>query len=124
MPCNTCNQVKDIPDTSGLLYTLAPGVSTVVGLRDNHYSIGRSLITRPHVPRGSWRVTFWVNGQEHNITAANPGMVFSKVKELFDLNAVPYTALNLWFNLNLQWLERAIEKYQNVTYNDLIKLAQ
>ena len=96
----------------------------MLGLRDTSYPINKSLIARPHTPRGSWRVTFWVNGQEHNITAADPGRVYATVKNLFDLNAVPYTTLNLWFNLNLQWLERAIEKYQHVTYEDLIKLAQ
>lgn len=124
MPCDNCNEVKVIPVTSGLTYSLAPGVTTVLGLRDTPYSISRSLIARPHVPRGSWRVVFWVNGQEHNITATDPGRVFSTVKNLFLLNTIEFTDLNLWFNLNLQWLERAIEKYQNVKYEDLIKLAQ
>lgn len=90
---------------------------------DNH-RINRPLITRPHVPKRGWAVVFWINGQEHTLTGNDPVRIFAAAQSLFNLNSVPYTDLNLWFNLNLQWLERAIVKYQNVTYNDLIKLAQ
>ncbi len=124
MPCSSCKQVKEIPATSGLVYSLAPETRFVTDSRDNTYPISRSLITRPHSPKRGWNVVFWINGQAHPIKGGSPAHIFKSTKTLFDLNAVPYTEVALWFNLNLQWLERAIEKYQNVKYSDLIKLAQ
>lgn len=124
MSCTGCSQVKEIsPVQSGLIYELAPGVTTVEDKRGNLYQIRRPLITRPHSPKRGWSVVFQINGQKHELTGSDPVRIFAAAQSLFDLNAVEYTDLNLWFNLNLQWLERAIEKYQNVTYADLIKLA-
>ncbi len=124
MSCSTCKQVKPIPEISGLTHTLVPGVYTVTDKRGDEFQIKRPLITRPHQPRRGWGVVFWINGQEHKLISSDPVTIFKQSKALFDLNSVPYTDLNLWFNLNLQWLERAIEKYQNVTYHDLLQLAQ
>lgn len=124
MPCSSCKEVKIIPVESGLTHQLVPGVIAVEDKRGHSYQIARPLITRPHSPKRGWNVVFHINGQEHVITDASPVKIFQKSKALFDLNAIPYTDLNLWFNLNLQWLERAIVKYQNITYTDLIRLAQ
>lgn len=124
MACNNCDKVKNSPTHSGLLYSLAPGVTTVQDKRGDTYQINRPLITRPHVPKRGWGVVFWINGQEHKIAGNEPLKIFAAAQYLFGLNSIEYTNLNLWFNLNLQWLDRAIVKYQNVTHSDLIKLAQ
>jgi hypothetical protein len=124
MACSTCKRVKIEAPTvsSGLPYSLVPGVTTVAGRDGRHYSIKTCLIPPMRQPRGGWFATFKIKGQNHRFVGHHRE-IFLQVKRLFDLNEVPYTDLELWFNLNLQWLERAVERYQKVRYADLFALA-
>jgi hypothetical protein len=53
----------------------------------------------------------------------SPKEVALNVSRLLALNDVLYTMPQLWLNLNIQWVGRAVEKYQDVTLEDLLETA-
>jgi hypothetical protein len=124
MACSLCKKVKVESPTvkSGLPFSLASGITTVAGSDGRHYAIQTCLIPPMRQPRNGWSATFYIKGQKHTLHA-RPRDLFVQFKRLFDLNEVTYTDLELWFNLNLQWLEHSVERYQKVRYKDLFKLA-
>jgi len=87
------------------------------------YKITASVIAMGHKPRGGWGATLRINGQSHAILGETAREVFTKAKRLVELNDLRVSDLNLWFNLNIQWLQRATEKYQMVRLEDLLAAA-
>lgn len=125
MACNGCSKIKQYdPEKSGLQYSLAYGVTTVEGRSGKVYPIASNLITKPHTPRGGWSVVLWIHGQRTVINGLSARDVFYNTKKLLELNSFEYTDLEIWFNLNIQWLENAVNKYQNVVLESLLNLAQ
>lgn len=122
MACKNCNKVTEKSDRSGLQYSLALGTTTVEGKNGKIYPINTPLIPKMRRPTGGWQVQIYIKGQKMSITGT-PTAIFLKVKQLFDLNEIEYTDLQLWFNLNLQWVKKAVERYQLVRYKTLIALA-
>lgn len=124
MACLTCKKVKvQAPMESGLPSTVLGGSLRVTGRDGRRYPIQTSLIAPMREPHGGWGVDFKIKGQLHHIGGSNPREVFTETKRLFDLNGVKHTSLDLWFNLNLQWLFVSVEKYQKVRHRDLLALA-
>lgn len=122
MACNSCKDVILLdPDESGLEFTTTS--KTVVGIDGQSYPITSSLIPTPHQPRGGWRLEFNINGQRSVVNGTNPRVVVGEAAKLFKLNSISVSLLNLWFNANIQWLGRAIEKYQRVRLDQLLLLA-
>ena len=125
MACGTCSKIKQYdPDKSGLQYSLAYGVTVVEGKTGKQYPINSCLIDKPHMPRGGWSIVLWIHGQRTVVNGSTYRTVFLKTKELLELNNFSYTDLDIWLNLNIQWLENAINKYQSVVLESLLKLAQ
>jgi hypothetical protein len=123
MACLTCRKVKvQAPMQSGLPFTVLGGALRVTGKDGRRYPIQTNLIPPMREPLGGWKVSFKINGQSHTVDG-NPIDIFRQVKRLFDLNSIKHTALDLWFNLNLQWTSRALERYQKVRHRDLLALA-
>lgn len=124
MACPTCKKVKlPAPMESGLPVTVLGGVLRVTGSDGRRYPIQTSLIAPMREPRGGWSVEFKVKNQLHLFDGPSPRAVFLEVKRVFDLNGIKHTALDLWFNLNLQWVSRAVERYQKVRHQDLLSIA-
>jgi hypothetical protein len=125
MSCGSCNKVEPYePDKSGLQYLLVYGTTALEGRSGKSYPIKGSLITRPHTPRGGWSVHFYIFGQRTVVDGRNPREVFLKSKELLELNSFQYTDLEIWFNLNIQWLEKAVNKYQDIRLEEILSKAQ
>jgi len=123
MACPTCKKVKvQAPMESGLPFTVLGGSLRVTGKDGRRYPIQTNLIAPMREPLHGWKVDFKIKGQSHTFDG-NPTDIFRQAKRLFDLNEVKHTSLDLWFNLNLQWLSRSVEKYQKVRYSDLLALA-
>ena len=123
MACPTCKKVKiSEPTRSGLQYSLVSGVTSVEGRNGKKYPIGKSLFPPPHTPRGGWRVTLHLHGQATEITGSSASVVFIEAKNFLQLNGVDFTDINLWYNLNIQWLERAVTKYRLVLSESLLAL--
>jgi hypothetical protein len=108
---------------SGLPSVVLGGALRVTGKDGRRYPIQTNLVAPMHEPHGGWGVDLKIKSQLHHIDGKGPQDVFYQVKRLFDLNAVPHTNLDLWFNLNLQWVFTAVEKYQKVLHRNLLDLA-
>lgn len=123
MSCSTCKEVKVIaPDHSGLQYSLVPGVTSVEGRLGKLYPINQPLIPKPHTPRGGWGVTINVANQATELSGSTASVVVLKAKNLLTLNHIEFNEDNLWYNLNIQWVTRAIQKYQNVSLSSLLDI--
>lgn len=123
MSCSTCQKVEVfIPENSGLKYSLLPGIVSVEGRSGKRYRIDTPLIPRPHKPRGGWKVKIYTFGHETVVSADNAQGVFSEVKRLLELNGFIQSDINIWYNLNIQWVEKAVEKYQNVMLDSLLTI--
>jgi hypothetical protein len=63
-------------------------------------------------------------GQEHLIRGSNPYDVAAEAARLLTLNEILYTPTQLWLNLNIQWVGRAVEKYQVIKLTDLLAISR
>lgn len=123
MPCNSCKDVVLLePDESGLNYTVSTDI--VRGIDGQNYPIKSCLIPAPHRPRGGWKLEFNINGQLASVNGQSAKASIILAEQLFKLNDVPYTPLNLWFNANIQWIERAVDKYQRVKLHNMLEVAE
>lgn len=122
MPCSTCKDVILLdPDDSGFEFTTT--VTHVAGIDGRDYPIQSSLVPAPHQPRGGWKLEFTINGQATSVAGASAKAVVSQANQLFLLNEIPVSRLNLWFNANIQWLKRAVDKHQRVRLDHLLAVA-
>lgn len=123
MSCSACKKIKAAAtNRHGLRYRLNDGVTTVEGRNGKQYSLEGSLLPVPHTPRGGWDVTITLHGQDTVVYGTSPQRVFLKVKSFLAINEIPHTAREVWYNLNIQWTERAVAKYQTVTLDALLKI--
>lgn len=122
MPCTLCKKIASLSDPEMSL-EFTTRARSLMGRDGATYKISGSLVAVGHKPRGGWGVTLRVNGQSHAIVAESSREVFVKAQRLAELNNLYVSALNLWFNLNIQWLQRAVEKYQMVRLEDLLAVA-
>lgn len=123
MACNGCDKVKDIPKTPGLEFRLASSTHTVTSRTGKRLRLDDSLIQRPYKPSGGWSVRFSINDQLVTVTGQSPREVFQQARALFDLNEIPASDLDLWFNLNIQWTRNTFEKHLQVSLSELLQLA-
>ncbi len=105
-----------------LLYT--PHADEVMGRDGISYRFNQAFIPAPRQPRGGWGVRFRIKGQDHDVSGSSARRVFRDTKSLFSLNGIRVSDRDLWFNLNIQWVGRAVPKFQKVTIEDLLALAQ
>lgn len=126
MACTNCNEkpaapVKPVSPEATLLYTTSQ--SELLGRDGARHSLSQPLIPAPHRPRNGWGARFTIKGQEHSVKGSSGKAVFREAKSLFKLNGIRVSDRDLWFNLNIQWLERAVPKYQKVLLDDLLAIA-
>lgn len=121
MACDTCN--KSTSATPAAAMTYAATASSVVGKDGVRYQITRSLVPAGRRPTGGWKVSMLVNGQFIEADGASPEAVHAEATRILKLNGAVYSDLDLWLNLNAQWLTRAVEKYQVVRLSDLMTAA-
>jgi len=84
----------------------------------------QSALLRPNVkPAKGWAVTLPIKGQLQKINGVNARDVAYNATKLFALNGLHINKNALWFNLNLQWLQRTNPKYHLVTLDTLLETA-
>lgn len=122
MACSKCKKVEDlsIPEIA-LQYTTSE--TRVLGRDGTLYPISKSLVTPGVRPRLGWGVVIEINGQLVEIKGASATNVADRVISHLKLNDYRISSLNLWFNLNVQWLSRIESKHQNVKLEALLALA-
>lgn len=117
MSCGTCRNVKE---GAQMLYTTE---HTRIEGRDGRIrNITSPLFEPARAPRGGWSVSFDINGQRMVFPGSSGHNVFVAVKRVLDSNAIKIRDLDIWLNLNIVWLGRAIDKYQMVTLGRLMDL--
>ena len=118
MSCNTCNKVIDTAK-NGLQYSLKnPHTTTMWG-----ESLQRPLLAPAKAPRGGWFFDLYLQGHSTRISGRDPLAVTTEVARLLSLNEILYTPTQLWLNLNIQWVGRAVEKYQKIRLPHLLALS-
>lgn len=123
MPCSSCKDVIILdPDDSGLDYTTS--IATVTGIDGQYHSIQSCLIPTHHRPKRGWKLNFNINGQAAVVNGNTPKEAVYQAEQLFKINNVPFTTLNLWFNANIQWLQRSVERNQRVRLSALMGIAE
>jgi len=122
MSCTTCKKIIDL-SAPEMDFDYTTRTKSILGRDGATYKITSSLVAVGHRPRGGWGVTVRINGQTHTVNADSPREAFTSVQRLAETNALRISVLNLWFNLNLQWLQRSVEKYQTVRFADLLAVA-
>lgn len=124
MTCNTCKKVDPVdPLKHGLEYSFAVQQSTVIGKDGRSYSLIGPLIPRPYRPRGGWQAEIYIHGHKLPIKGLSAVEVFNESARLLTLNEVLYSKAQLWLNLNIQWVTRAIPKYQKVSLDTLLEIS-
>lgn len=117
MACSNCKEVIDssIP-FAPLDYSVS--VRTIEG-----HNITEPLIRPPAKPSRGWSVELPIKGQLQKISGASAREVAYAATKLYKLNDLQIDNTSLWFNMNVQWLQRTNEKYHLVPFADLLKLA-
>ena len=124
MCCDSCDQIiKDGIFRSGLQYSFASSQRHVDGSDGRVHKLTDRLIPRPYQPRGGWSVDIFIHNQRTSVSSSSPEAVAAAVSALLDLNEITYTMPQLWLNLQIQWLSRAILKYQKVRLEDVLAIS-
>ena len=121
MPCGSCQQVNSTLPEVSLRYS-APERFFVTASGDR-LDVKTPLIREDRSPTGGWKVDVVVNGQTIRVTGQNARNVVKAVVALFKQNQQSVNLLDLWLNLNIQWLERTSEKYRLVDIGELIQFS-
>lgn len=67
--------------------------------------LNKSLLNPAYPPRGGWWANIPVAGHVERVSGVSANDVFRKARALIDRNGAGLTDVNLWLNLNLQWLD-------------------
>lgn len=121
MACGSCKNVESNLPEVALRYS-APERYFVDRLGDRH-DIRKPLLRSDRSPSGGWKVSVTVNEQVLRVTGRTPKNVVQAVIALFKSNQQSVNLLDLWLNLNIQWLERTPEKYRLVPLEDLVQFS-
>lgn len=123
MSCPNCKDVDVfIPDRSGLQYSRVSNVRQVTGKDGRTYSLTACLVPSLKSPQGGWWVKLWVKGHQLTVGGINPTDTFANAKSLFRLNEITVPDIDLWINLNIQWVERTSKKYLKVSLESILEL--
>lgn len=121
MACDSCNKSAPAAPAAAMLYSAT--ATSVVGKDGVRRPINQPLIPAGKKPVGGWKASLVVNGQMIEADGPTGEAVHAEATRLLKLNGLVYSDLDLWLNLNLQWVRRAVEKYQIVRESDLLTVA-
>lgn len=127
MACQLCPKVPIVPeiidpaaDEHVYRETL---LTTVVGVDGKPYALNQPLVPPGHFPRGMCKAYVKVKGMNRLIDKPSCVEVFNEAMDLYRINDEPFWFVNLWLNLNLQWIPRVAPKYQLVTVAQLEEIS-
>ena len=94
-------------------------VHNVVGVDSRIYSLNQPLVPAGHFPRGRCSAVLVIAGIPRLIDKPSCVEVFNEAMRLYQLNELEFWFINIWLNLNLQWIPRVAAKYRIVTVEQL-----
>lgn len=86
--------------------TYSTNQSQVTDLNGRVHSLDQSLVHPQVRPRRGWDVVLVINGSVTRVTGQSPKAVFLAAKRALSINQAEFTDIDLWLNLNIQWLDR------------------
>lgn len=119
MSCSACQKTIIMPENR-LHYTAS--ASFLTGKDGLNYSIMKPLFPPGRQPRGGWGVTLEIKQQKIMFRGTSGQAVFAAVVSTLKTNDITMRALDIWLNLNILWLSRAIDRYQVVSLTRLMEL--
>lgn len=122
-----CPQNEQVPVVHGppaaAFVPRATEATVVTGVDGKPYALNQPLVPPGHYPRGRWDAEIVVKGIPRTIIKPTAIETFNEAMRLMQLNAEPFWFVNLWLNLNLQWIPRVPVKYQIVTVEQLEQIS-
>jgi hypothetical protein len=128
MACPNCNSNPDmmipgqVPEAP--VPVRATTKLTVLGVNGQPYALNQPLVPSGHFPRGLWAAEVTVKGIARRVDKPTCIEVFNEAMRLFSLNDGEFWFVNIWLNLNLQWIPRVAPKHQIVTVAALEAISQ
>lgn len=122
MACPNCPQVplEDAPPPEVPGHVMRETlVHNVVGVDGRTYSLNQPLVPAGQFPRNHCSAVLVVAGIPRLIDEPSCVQVFNEAMRLYQLNGSDFWFINIWLNLNLQWIPRVAAKYRLVTVDQL-----
>ena len=128
MGCYNCHQTVPFtpePVPEGPPFVMRKtAFDRVTGIDDKVYLLVQPLVPAARYPRGHWAATVTVKGIPRVIDRPTGIEVFNEAMRLFQLNEEEFWFVNIWLNLNLQWIPRLPERYRIVTVEQLEAISE
>lgn len=125
--CQLCPQVPLAPEirdpVAGVHVYRETLMKTVIGNREKEYALDQPLVPPGHFPRGMCSAYVKIKGMNRLINRPSCLEVFNEAMDLFIINEEPFWFVNLWLNLNLQWIPRVAQEHQIVTVAQLEEIS-
>lgn len=71
-----------------------------------------------------WAVNIRVKGMTRRVQGDTAAKVFSSAKEMYQINGEPVRDLDLWVNLNVQWISALPEQHRPVELHEMLSATQ
>lgn len=97
--------------------------SSITTIRGRRESMLQPLVASYGKPTGGWQVQVRVKGIPCYFTGNSGMQVFNALKKHLKANDVVVSDLDIWLNLNIQWLSKLPEKHKLVRTSELMALA-
>lgn len=124
MACPNCNTPAEPVATPESTLSYRALSSTVTGRDGQSRRITQPLVDEANKGHGGWKVTLTVKGHTREVVAGSPRATFAAASALLVANEVVVSELDLWLNLNIQWIGRAVTRRQVVRLEDIMAVAQ
>ena len=100
----------------------SPKAPRIRGSNGQFYALSTEL-TRLK-PSNGWDLSVEVQGHTHTITASRPAEIVSQIVEVYHINGIEISELDVWYNCNIIWLGRVSAKHAWTTVEDLISFSK
>lgn len=118
-----CPKNKTAVSATDPVFSFSTRSPTVTGKDGRPYSVTTCLVEAGNRPRRGWSVVLPIKGHLQTIAGSSARAVHDTAASMLRTNQVEFTELDLWYNLNLQWLQRVQEHRQKVRHADLMQIA-
>lgn len=121
--CEKTKQEGPSAQADGLEFCFCESATPFVGSDGKVVRLTSPVVRAPFQPRGGWKVSWMIKGQQVNVQGDSSQSVFKSSKAILEQNQVPFTEQDLWLNLNIQWAKRTVEKYLQIPLVHLLSMA-
>ena len=123
MTCSDCNHKSTSVRVIGAVPEWTTTVAEVTGMDGNRYALNQPLFPPSHFPRRDYTATIMIADIPATISGSTATAVFNEAMRLHTLNKRPFWFVNIWLNLNLQWIPKVPTRYQTVTVEQLYAIS-